>query len=123
MFSYNHVNEQHKKIDWTIRGVTIVLILGGFIYNTSQPPEEWLWFLEPWVWLLFLTFTSGLAQAFMQWKFAKNKNAYLLTLSELAFSAFLIVQPIALAYLILSDSDLFRGNPSQLINSYGRLSH
>ena len=26
-FSYNHVNEKHKKVDWTIRIITVVIIL------------------------------------------------------------------------------------------------
>lgn len=47
------------------------MMLGGFIYS-SMSPGEWLWFLEPWVWLFFLTFTTGLTEAFMHWKYAEK---------------------------------------------------
>ncbi|MFP7226492.1 DUF4181 domain-containing protein, partial [Priestia filamentosa] len=53
LFSYNHVNEKHKKMDWTIRIITIASILIGFIINISRDSTDWFWFLQSWV-ILFI---------------------------------------------------------------------
>ncbi|EGQ27929.1 hypothetical protein HMPREF9372_0088 [Sporosarcina newyorkensis 2681] len=45
-FSYDHVNAKHKKIDWTIRIASIVLLLIGYSVNITRVPTERIWFLE-----------------------------------------------------------------------------
>lgn len=47
VFSYNHVNEKHSKIDWTIRISVIALLFIGFFVNVSRLPMDPFWFLEP----------------------------------------------------------------------------
>lgn len=32
VFSYNHVNDKHKKIDWTIRIIFIFILFIGFFH-------------------------------------------------------------------------------------------
>lgn len=84
-FSYNHVNEKHKKVDWTIRIITITTILLGFVINMSRDSIEWFWFLQPWVILAISIVVSETIRAVMERKYAENPNAYKLTICEILF--------------------------------------
>lgn len=89
-FSYNHINDKHKKMDWTIRISFLVILLIGAGINFERDPLEWLWYLEPWFLLTLLIVTTETAQAFMEWKYAENRKAYLVTIFHLAFVLFLL---------------------------------
>lgn len=99
LFSYNHVNEKHKKMDWTIRVITIVSILIGFIINISRDSTDWFWFLQSWVILFIFIVVSETVRAIMERKYAKNPNAYKLTISELLF--------VIILFFILFKTDFF----------------
>lgn len=96
-FSYNHVNEKHKKMDWTIRIITIASILLGFIINMSR--ESTNWFLQSWVVLFIFIVVSETVRAVMERKYAKNPNTYKLTISELLF--------VIILFFILFKTDFF----------------
>ncbi|WP_394582430.1 DUF4181 domain-containing protein [Cytobacillus firmus] len=89
-FSYNHINEKHKKVDWTIRIGFLVAILGGSTFNMTRDPMEWLWFLEPWFMLFVFIGVSESARAFMEWKYAENSRAYMVTIIHLVFVLILL---------------------------------
>ncbi|EWG12932.1 DUF4181 domain-containing protein [Cytobacillus firmus] len=89
-FSYNHINDKHKKVDWTIRIGFLVTILAGGIFNMTRNPMEWLWFLEPWFLLFVFIGVSEIARAFMEWKYAENRRAYMVTIISLAFVLILL---------------------------------
>ncbi|WP_404451812.1 DUF4181 domain-containing protein [Virgibacillus necropolis] len=89
-FSYNHVNEKHKKVDWTIRITFIVIIILGYFINSMSNPMESNWFFEPWFLLFILIVVSETARAIMEWKYAANRNAYILTISQLVFIIILL---------------------------------
>ncbi|MGG1220910.1 DUF4181 domain-containing protein [Priestia endophytica] len=99
LFSYNHVNEKHKKMDWTIRIITIASILLGFIINMSRDSTDWFWFLQSWAVLFIFIVVSETVRAVMERKYAKNPNAYKLTISELLF--------ILILFFILFKTDFF----------------
>ncbi|ADU29229.1 hypothetical protein Bcell_0956 [Evansella cellulosilytica DSM 2522] len=90
-FSYNHVNEKHAKIDWTIRITFIAVLVLGYIINMSRDPSDWLWYLEPWYLAFVFIIGSEGARAMLEWKYAENRNAYKLTLSQLLFIVILLV--------------------------------
>jgi len=92
IFSYNHINSTHKKVDWTIRILIIVCLFVGLFINVQNDFSDRYWFLETYF-LLFLFITlSEIATAFMEWKYAENKNAYLFTIFQLLFIvAFLLI--------------------------------
>lgn len=90
-FSYNHVNERHKKIDWIIRGICIVVIVIGTFINLVRVPQEPILFLEPGIVVIIFAFIAGAVRAVMERRYAKNPNAYLYTASQLAFVAVLVV--------------------------------
>lgn len=99
LFSYNHVNEKHKKMDWTIRIITIASILIGFIINISRDSTDWFWFLQSWVILFIFIVVSETVRAIMERKYAKNPNAYKLTIGELLF--------VIILFFILFKTDFF----------------
>lgn len=89
-FSYNYVNARHKKVDWTVRGIFIVAIIVGGFTNISRLPKEPIWFLEPYILLFVLIFTSETVRAVMEWKYAEERNAYILTVLQLVLLAVLL---------------------------------
>ncbi|OXT17644.1 hypothetical protein B9K06_10060 [Bacillus sp. OG2] len=84
-FSYNHVNDKHMKIDWTIRLTSMASILVGYAINITRDPSDWYWFLQPWFFLPVFIVISQAVTAVMEKKYAENPNAYKVTLSELIF--------------------------------------
>ncbi|WP_282141601.1 DUF4181 domain-containing protein [Cytobacillus oceanisediminis] len=89
-FSYNHINDKHKKVDWTIRIGFLVILLTGYVINMKRYPLEFIWYLEPAVLLIAFIILSETARAFMEWKYAENRKAYLVTIFHLAFVLFLL---------------------------------
>ncbi|QHJ69124.1 DUF4181 domain-containing protein [Planococcus halotolerans] len=90
-FSYNHINEKHKKVDWTIRISTVVVLLLGFAINSTRNPTDWFWFFQPWNILLLFLISSQTAKAIMERKYAENRNRYKVTIGETVFILALFV--------------------------------
>lgn len=90
-FSHNHVNDRHKKIDWTLRIFFIVLMIIGASVNAGRIGQEPYLFLQPWVLLFVLVFTSEIIRAVMERKYAENPNAYLSTIYQSAFILVLLI--------------------------------
>ncbi|TLS36279.1 DUF4181 domain-containing protein [Pseudalkalibacillus caeni] len=91
LFSYNHVNEKHKKVDWTIRITFLIVLLFGFflaLINISNG-RAWIW--EPSFVLFIYIIVSETARAIMEWKYATNRKAYILTVSQLGFTVIIIL--------------------------------
>mgnify|MGYP002655748804 CR=1 FL=1 len=89
-FSYNHVNSKHKKIDWGIRITFLSIFIIGFFINISREPDKWFWFLEPWFLLTCFIFVLEVARAAMEWKYAENPKAYIVTISQVIFYLLLL---------------------------------
>lgn len=89
MFSYNHVNARHKKIDWGLRiAAMIMIVVGGFV-NIARYPSTLL-FLEPYFLLFVMIFVTESVRIWMERKYAENRKAYLHTLIQLIFIAILL---------------------------------
>lgn len=84
-FSYNHVNDLHKKVDWTIRITFIIFITIGTYINMHREQNERLWYLETWSLLIVFIILGELLQAFIEWKYVENKKVYISTLIQLGF--------------------------------------
>lgn len=91
MFSHNHVNDKHKKIDWIFRGIFIVLILTGGVVNINRIPLEPILFLESWFLLLTLVAATEILRAVMEKRYAENPKAYIFTISQLIFIMVLLI--------------------------------
>lgn len=89
-FSHNYVNDLHKKIDWSIRGlIAILIIIGGFV-NIGRIPSERILLLEVWSLLFTLIIATEIVRAVIEWKYAENPKAYIMTISQLVFLVILI---------------------------------
>lgn len=102
LFSYNHVNEKHKKIDWTIRiSFLIIIIITHYfvIRSIKENTRETIWYLEIWFVMLVFIIISEMVRAFMEWKYAENRKAYIFTISQLIF--------ILILLLIIFSTNLF----------------
>lgn len=90
-FSYNHVNEQHKKIDWAIRITFIVFVLFGFFINVNRDPLKHIWFLQTHILMFGFIVVTELVRIVMEKRYAKNKNDYIFTAVQLGvISLFLL---------------------------------
>lgn len=90
-FLHNHVNPLHKKIDWIIRITFIVAMIIGSIIHISRKPLNSILFFEPYFLLFMFIFLTEIVRAVMEWKYADNRNAYILTVVELAFITILLL--------------------------------
>ncbi|PKH09747.1 DUF4181 domain-containing protein [Planomicrobium sp. MB-3u-38] len=106
VFSHNYVNDKHKKIDWNLRLLFIIMIvLGGFI-NIVLIPGEAYFFLQPWFLLFGLVFTSEIIRAVMERRYAKNPNAYIFTICQSAFMLVLLIVVFATDFFGIFDSSV-----------------
>lgn len=74
LFSNTHINETHKKVDWSIRITVIVFMIFGFLYNVTRAPTEWVWYLESWFLLCLMLVISESVTAYMEWKYGTNRK-------------------------------------------------
>lgn len=91
LFSHNHLNDTHKKIDWTIRITFIVAIIIGGIINISRFPLRPILYLEPYFLGILLVYLSEIVRAVMEWKHAENRNDYIFTIAQLIFITFILI--------------------------------
>lgn len=84
-FSYNHINDVHKKIDWAIRITFTILVLAYTFYLIFTNSPEFTGDIELWmVFLVFLVVTESV-RAYMEWRYVENRKAYVLTIIEMVF--------------------------------------
>lgn len=88
-FSYNHVNEKHKKIDWRIRITFLVTLLISY-FDFSRNSFILRWYFNPGFLMVLFLVASETTRAFMEWKYGENPRTYILTLSQLIFALILL---------------------------------
>ncbi|WLR58989.1 DUF4181 domain-containing protein [Guptibacillus hwajinpoensis] len=84
IFSYNHVNEVHKKWDWGIRISFIVLLIISFVVNIYRGFHDPIWYLQTHILLFVFIIASEAVRVIMEKKYAANKNDYIFTSIQLA---------------------------------------
>ncbi|MCM3611662.1 DUF4181 domain-containing protein [Planococcus sp. MERTA32b] len=85
LFSYNHVNDKHKKVDWAIRIMTMVAIIIVYMINSARIPAEGFFYFQTWFILFLFVLAQQTAKAIMERKYAENINRYKVTVSETVF--------------------------------------
>ncbi|WP_082232916.1 DUF4181 domain-containing protein [Halobacillus massiliensis] len=78
------VNEVHKKWDWALRILYIIMIIVTGFIGYPDP----IYFL--WVVIVYLI-SESLLQALMEWKYAENRMNYKMTLIELVLYLILLL--------------------------------
>lgn len=91
-FSNNYVNDIHKKYDIGLRVFSVFAIVIAVIFLIKNASD----FSTDISFSLFLigfsfTVVQELFRAYMEWKYVKEKNDYLFTLSQLIFIIALLV--------------------------------
>ena len=84
-FSYNFVNDLHKKGEWIIRISFVLIFTAISIYGVYNPFTPYFIYAA----IAFGIILSGF-RAIIEKKYAENSRDYLYTLSELGF-AFIII--------------------------------
>ncbi|MFC4322638.1 DUF4181 domain-containing protein [Litchfieldia salsa] len=85
-FSYNYVNEKHKKIDITIRIIAAACILLTIPLNMTRAPGDADLYFQPWVIIIIFLSITEIVRAVMERKYAENPNAFKVTISNYLFS-------------------------------------
>ncbi|RSL33952.1 DUF4181 domain-containing protein [Salibacterium salarium] len=75
-FSYNHINDFHKKGDWMIRITYFITFLMVVVIYTNNP-------LPTLITLAFSAISQCGFQAYVEWKFTENRSNYKVSLIEL----------------------------------------
>lgn len=96
--SYNYVNEKHKKIDRVVRITILFILMVGYFINITSDPVGAFWLLQPASILFVFIFVTESIRAFMEWKYAENKKAYIVTVSQLIFITLLFMSIIKTSF-------------------------
>lgn len=93
-FSYHHMNQRHKKLDWSVRIVFIIIVVFIHLSRENNTEVDNPWYFQIWfITVIFLT-VSELLRAFMEWKYAENRKVFLATILELLLVISIIILTI-----------------------------
>ena len=78
-FSYNHINDTHRKVDWFVRIGTLIvgLVLLYFMALDEYPPSYYL------VAVIVFIAVDHLVRAFFEWQASENPKQSILTLAQM----------------------------------------
>ena len=93
-FSYNHINERHKKLDWTVRITFLLILFFSYLYTASNMELITHWYFNPGFLVFIFLIISELLRAFMEWKYVENKKVFIATIIELCFAISIIILTI-----------------------------
>jgi len=99
IFSYNHINELHKKIDWAIRIISmIIFIIIAYLLIYQDLSIKII--LIAWV---VSTGMDYAVRAFFEWKYSGNPKQSILTISEMFLLAIAIIIIIQFSTFFVGD--------------------
>lgn len=81
-WSYNFINDKHKRYDMALRTLSVILIIIGYIVNLSRGIENELWFFQPWSIIFALIILGQFLRAYMEKKYIEDKNYYKASIAE-----------------------------------------
>lgn len=95
VFSYNHINDLHKKVDWSIRiGSMIVSLVIIYLVIFKEFPVTLYLIL-----IVLLITADFLVRAIFEWKYSQNPKQAILTISEMTL--------IIIAFIAVFQFDIF----------------
>ncbi|GGB46014.1 hypothetical protein GCM10011409_24460 [Lentibacillus populi] len=83
-FSYNYINEFHKKGDWTLRVIFIFSVIACGVIFIARPLILIL------ISAFFTVIQLGF-QTYVEWRFSENRSNYKLTLIEISLITVTVV--------------------------------
>ncbi|WP_460011981.1 DUF4181 domain-containing protein [Lysinibacillus sp. CTST325] len=103
-FSYNHLNDRHKKIDWSVRIIFTILFLISSYYMIDNDTVGIPWYFETWFILIVFLIMSEMLRALMEWKYAENKRDFVATIAEMMFMISIVFLTITTDFFGLFNS-------------------
>lgn len=97
-FSYNHLNETHRKVDWFMRGISLIGGLSAVFYVIIG--ENSIVYML--VYVVAFVILNYSVEAYFEWKAAEHPKQSIFTLSEM------VVWLVAIA-LVIQSSAFFLG--------------
>jgi len=97
-FSYHHLNERHRKLDWSLRLITILFLISSY-YMIDNNKVEILWYFKTSFIIIVFLIASELLRAFMEWKYAENKRDFVATIAEMMFMIGIVFLTITTDFL------------------------
>ncbi len=85
-FSFNFVNDTHKKIDRTIRVIFMIIFLVSYFLTVAKDPLDDSFVFVPFFILMANFIVTDSIQAIMEWKVAQKKNEAIFTISQMLLS-------------------------------------
>ncbi|QKY70727.1 DUF4181 domain-containing protein [Lentibacillus sp. CBA3610] len=80
----DHINSVHRKGDWIIRGISVAVIIVIAILGIGHMPHQ-SYSLVLFIASVLLAALGEVFRAVMEWKYKKESNDYLFTISQLVF--------------------------------------
>ena len=86
-FSYNYVNDLHKKMDRVLRTIVLISSLIAIFFTASNEysPNDIL------VFLLFFNLIPGIGTFFFEWKYSPTRKQSILTICEIVYIVIVVV--------------------------------
>ncbi|ANU14435.1 hypothetical protein B481_0189 [Planococcus halocryophilus Or1] len=86
-FSYNHVNNLHKKIDWGLR-IVAMLVMFMVLYLMIFKGYSVAFYMLTFVTFMFI---DSSVKAFFQWKYSDQPKQWILTMGEITFLVMVVI--------------------------------
>jgi len=83
LFSYNHINKLHQKVDWLVRAVSMLAMI-VILYLMMYKEYPVTFFL---IALISLTIIDYSVRAFFEWRYSDNPKQAVLTIGEMVVLA------------------------------------
>lgn len=78
-FSYNHINELHKKVDWRLRIISMMILFLSLAYIINNPANIYLFIII----VVLLGVLDYMVRAFFEWRYSEEPKQSILTITEM----------------------------------------
>lgn len=95
VFSYNHINDLHRKVDWSVRIGSMIVSLVILYLVIFKEFSVTLYLIL----LVLLILADFLVRAIFEWKYSQNPKQAILTISEMTL--------IIIALIVVFQFDIF----------------
>lgn len=81
-FSYHHINELHRKVDWIVRIASAIVFFISFIYimNTNPNPNPVYPML---IVIILIGILNAMIRGYFEWKHSEEPKQAILTIAEI----------------------------------------
>lgn len=92
LFSYNHINNMHRNIDWIIRITSTIALIFVLYLIVYQNYSNYAFLIT----VLLFAVLEYLMTAFFEWKYSQHPKQSILTISDMVITIIIILTLIQL---------------------------